>query len=289
MIKKYITLLACLMCAASLGACVQVADNVDPSTDTIPLTDTDENQSPTDPNNADKDNKELNILDFIELDRNRSDESGKPYLTKNDILNFDNTAYYHGPSPKYSHDGGKFHFYIVNRDRTLFGYEGFLEYYAICDPETVEATATPTPDGMYDTWYEYTGTGDEVAFGENLSFAIPNVTYNGFLDIVNKLCSFSEKNIEDIKFVSDAKAVKLDVLREVLAIDNPDAAVNNESLFVSVYNLPVPGHPNWSVTIQWINEKRHLSPMYETDPLEPWDTPAVNRLTVHLQYNPNNK
>lgn len=226
---------------------------------------------------------EIDIYDFIDLEWKYSENNGCPYLTKEDILNFDSTAHYYGPKSPYSHNGGIFSFYILSEERTLFGYEGQLQYYGDRTPESLGESVRSEPSAVYDTWYEYVGNGDDVPFFPNMSFVIPNITLTQFKDIMSRIAELTDNDLNDLVFVSSQQHANIDTLDELLSIDDPHSVVDDETLHIFVANgIAVPNHPDWMFTIHWISQERHLMPYYEYDPLDPWEFPILNRLTVTL-------
>ena len=226
---------------------------------------------------------EIDIYDFIDLEWKYSKNNDRLYLTKEDILNFDSTAYYYGPKSPYSHNGGIFSFYILSEERTLFGYEGQLQYYGSRTPESLGESVKAEHSEVYDTWYEYVGNGDDAPFFPHMSFEIPNITLTQFKDIMSRIADLTENDLNDLVFVSSQQHANIDTLDELLSIDDPDSVVDDETLNVFVANgVAVPNHPGWTFDIRWISQEQHLMPFYEYDPLDPWEFPIVNRLTVTL-------
>lgn len=285
MIRKWSVLFAALVCLAVLGACgldkdyVLVASTENITNDDITVRANTDNLMAPDTNV----DKELDIFDFINLEWKYSKENDCLYLSKDDILNFDSTAYYYGPQPSYSYTGGNFYFYILSKDRTLFGYEGLLEYYGSRTPESLGESVTAEPNEMYGTWYKYIGTGDDAPFFPHMSFTIPNITLAQFTDIMNRIAELTDNDLNDLVFVSYQQQANIDTLDELLSIDDPDSVVDDETLDVFVaYGIAVPNHPGWMFSIDWISQERHLMPHFEYDPLDPWEFPILNRLSVTI-------
>ncbi len=316
------TLLALALCLGMVAACGKIENSSsitstnnnntldsthiteDPTSDNLPTPEIDNNtvtpsEDPTSENlptpeidintvtPSEDSNTAFDIVEFINLDWKYSAENNSLFLTKNDILDFDKTAYYYGPTSIYAGPREPIYFYILSEDRTLFGYEGLLEYSGSINTENFSESIISEPDEYYGTLYEYVGNGDEVPFSPNMYFTVPNVTLSQFLDIINEVSVFTGQDTDSFLFVSysytGTKTASISELNELLSIEDTEKVIDDPSLSVIVANgVTISDHPEWYIGIRLISQERHLLPHFAYDPLDPWEFPIINRLTITL-------
>lgn len=144
--------------------------------------------------------KEVDIMGFIGLDR-QSDEDGKPYLTKDDILTFDEHSDYIGAVPEHSYNGTEFSMFIVSNDRLMLGHEGFLYYPARVDYTDVIENTEEYQHEYYSPCYKYTGDGSDIPFGSDMIFVIQNASFNDYADILGKIAELTGTDKSNIKII----------------------------------------------------------------------------------------
>lgn len=301
MLRKLSTLLTLALCLGMMAACGKIENSSsitstnnnntldsthiteDPTSDNLPTPEIDNNTvTPSEDSNT-----AFDIVEFINLDWKYSAENNSLFLTKNDILDFDKTAYYYGTKSIYAGESEHFYFDILSEDRTLFGNEGLLKYSGSISAETFSESIISESNEFYGTLYEYVGNGDEVPFSPYMSFTVPNVTLSQFLDIINEVSVFTGQDTDSFLFVSYASEVRktasISELNELLSIEDTEKVIDDPSLSVIVANgVTISDHPEWRIGISLISQERHLAPHFAYDPLDPWEFPIINRLIITL-------
>ncbi len=197
--------------------------------------------------------KEIDIMEFINLDWNFEEDAEYPYLTKDEILAFDKHAEFVMPDPSTSNCD--FDFNIRNTNCSLFGYNGVLEYFGSIQDQDKSENVTERNNPMYGTLYEYCGNGSDVLFYPKVQFTIPNVTYNQFLDIQNKISDFTNDD-SAFRFSSYYEKYVSEELSEAVDALGADTVIGFPPVELDIIRSNIKSIPNsgWSITIEFLND-----------------------------------
>ncbi len=133
---------------------------------------------------------EIDVEGFFELDWKSEENGAKVYVTKDEIIDFDKSARFTGANHSFAVSGnGKSGFNIISKNRSLWGHEGCLVKYFGDLKEDSENIVTED-NAMYGTVYKYTGDGSDVMFKRRFKVYVPNVTYNDYVDIWQKVIEY---------------------------------------------------------------------------------------------------
>ena len=230
--------------------------------------------------------EEIDIMGFVGLDRKFEEGDKYPSLTKDEILSFDKNAYYIGTAPIHSDAAQRFRFFIGNNNCSLFGHNGFLYYSGELKADGLSENVTDYSHELYHPCYEYIGDGSEVLFESDMVFTIPNVTYNEYLDILNKAAEFTKQDVNDIKIIYDRKYTNLTDLAKDLNIDNYDDVVNVDSFEIYTNSISIPDCNDYPfyIKIDWLSEshfsgdnRRHLD-------IYPFDEDIYNCVVIRVYW-----
>ncbi len=133
---------------------------------------------------------EIDVEGFFELDWKSEENGAKVYVTKDEIIDFDKSATFVGGNHSFAVTGNtQGGFNIISENRSLWGHGGCLvKYYGSLKEDS--ENIVPEDNAMYGTVYEYTGDGSDVMFSRMINVYVPNVTYNDYVDIWQKVLEY---------------------------------------------------------------------------------------------------
>ncbi len=232
--------------------------------------------------------KEVDITDFIGLDR-RLDEDGKPYLTKDDILTFDEHSDYIGAVPEHSYNGTEFSMFIGSDDRSMLGHEGFLYYPARVDYTDVIENTEEYQHEYYSPCYKYTGDGSDIPFGSDMIFVIQNASFNDYADVLGKIAELTDTDKSNIKIIHNyeykqIEYVRLDDIPDILSIEDNNAVVDSQSLDLSTQALYIPQSTEYPFYIKadFVSEKHFSSDHNMYKDIFPGGDSGCNRIVIRV-------
>jgi hypothetical protein len=145
----------------------------------------------------DKENRvhEVDITGFDELNFRIDGGDGKPYVTKDEILEFDKNAVFIGPDRSFTQYRDKYSsFEIMSTNCTLWGKDCFVKYSGRIrgDSEYI----TEEENALYGIAYMYNGDGSDILFDPKMVITIPNITYNDFVYVLENVSELMDVDFE---------------------------------------------------------------------------------------------